>query len=606
MEDIDETDTVEIQDSNCGSRKRRSTGGKRVLAKMAKYSRIRNCNVIKPCAHNTKNFRCSRVTPNHVAKIRENLCSVPEKLVQDGIISSLIQTQEVKRRRPREKLNKKVVSSHSYNVKYFLITDFQRVPVCKSFFIEVTKIGRTRLQNIAKKQFCGDSLKENRGGDRKSHLSQEKKESVKKFIGKLRGTESHYGRNKSKRIYLMAGLSIKKLHKIYNENTTDEFKVKHSMFRRIFVNNFNIGFKSPATDVCSHCTILNHKIKSFPKGSKERNDFIIEKRIHKKRANAFYELMRKDVDDSISYCFDLQQILPLPKTPVQEAYYSRQIGFYNFCIVDLKGLNPKFYCWSEEQAGKGSTEISSALLHFLQNTDFQSRRILRLFSDGCVAQNKNNIIVRTILYFMQTHTTSPTEIHMHFPTRGHSFLPADRVFGRAEKVLRNKQTIIEKEEYMEIYKELGHLYVLGHDWELKDTKDLKKYYKDLRNISNMKRIFFKVSEVNGKRSVRVKAMENFYYEGDEVYQSLNKKSFTNTMLSRMIPQTLALRRSLTDEKKKDVDKLLQAVFGNWQELDDNRFKWYKELLFNTPTVSEEIIDAENECDCLDQENCIRI
>ncbi|CAF4935366.1 unnamed protein product [Pieris macdunnoughi] len=54
----------------------------------------------------------------------------------------------------------------------------------------------------------------------------------------------------------------------------------------------------------------------------------------------------------------------------------------------------------------------------------------------------------------------------------------------------------------------------------------------------------------------------------------------------MEPQTLPLRRSLTDELK-------QAVFGNCQELDDNRFNWYKELLFNAPTVAEEI-NEENE------------
>ncbi|CAG4966272.1 unnamed protein product [Parnassius apollo] len=47
--------------------------------------------------------------------------------------------------------------------------------------------------------------------------------------------------------------------------------------------------------------------------------------------------------------------------------------------------------------------------------------------------------------------------------------------------LRNKPTIIAKEEYIEIFKELGQLYSLEQDWELKDTKDLKKFYKDLKN-----------------------------------------------------------------------------------------------------------------------------
>lgn len=114
----------------------------------------------------------------------------------------------------------------------------------------------------------------------------------------------------------MGGLSIKKLQNIYNE--------------------FTAGFKSPATDVCCHYTILDYKIKTYPAGSKERNQVIIKKRIHK-RANAFYQLMRQEVKESVSNYFDLQKIQPLSKTPVQEAYYSRQIGFYR---------------WFKEQTGK--------------------------------------------------------------------------------------------------------------------------------------------------------------------------------------------------------------------------------------------------------------
>ncbi|CAG4992824.1 unnamed protein product [Parnassius apollo] len=177
MDDIvDETDTIEVQAGNSDSRKRRITGGKRIAAIKMKYSKLYNSNVIHPCAHDTKIFRCSKVTPKHVMHMRTKLCSVPEKLAQDGITSPLIQTHQVKRRRPRVKPNKKVVSEHLFNVKYFLTVDSQRVPVCKKFFLEVTKMGRTRLQNIAKKQFQGERIKENRGGDRKSHLSREKKD----------------------------------------------------------------------------------------------------------------------------------------------------------------------------------------------------------------------------------------------------------------------------------------------------------------------------------------------------------------------------------------------------------------------------------------------
>lgn len=79
-----------------------------------------------------------------------------------------------------------------------------------------------------------------------------KKEIVKEFIGNLKGTESHYNLNKSKRIYLSCDLSIKKLWAMYNDQAFDEdMKVKQSMFRRIFTQYFNLGFRSPALAACS-------------------------------------------------------------------------------------------------------------------------------------------------------------------------------------------------------------------------------------------------------------------------------------------------------------------------------------------------------------------
>lgn len=38
-------------------------------------------------------------------------------------------------------------------------------------------------------------------------------------------------------------------------------QVKQSYFRFVFNTTFNIGFKAPATDVCSTCTMLNEMIK---------------------------------------------------------------------------------------------------------------------------------------------------------------------------------------------------------------------------------------------------------------------------------------------------------------------------------------------------------
>ena len=87
-------------------------------------------------------------------------------------------------------------------------------------------------------------------------------------------------------------VSIAKLYKIYNTSVNQELKVLKSMFQRIFCCEYNIGFKTPATYVCSYCQKRNEQIKST-NDKKKKVELLLEKRIHKKRANAFYELLRQ-------------------------------------------------------------------------------------------------------------------------------------------------------------------------------------------------------------------------------------------------------------------------------------------------------------------------
>ncbi|CAH0730544.1 unnamed protein product, partial [Brenthis ino] len=93
-----------------------------------------------------------------------------------------------------------------------------------------------------------------------------------------------------------------------------------------------MGFSYPVSDACTTCTLLNNKIKA-EEDSQKKQHHMTEKRVDKLRANAFYQLLKQRDDNSYSFCFDLQQVIPLPKTPIQDSFYERQISFYNFCVV---------------------------------------------------------------------------------------------------------------------------------------------------------------------------------------------------------------------------------------------------------------------------------
>lgn len=95
------------------------------------------------------------------------------------------------------------------------------------------------------------------------------------------------------------------------------------------------------------------------------------------------------------------------------------------------------------------------------------------FADGCGGQNKNQHVVHALSYWLQNKSPRTIkEIVMYSPVRGHSYLPADRVFGRVEKNLRKVEEILDPNAYIQIYKESANIRVLGKDWSIKNFKEL--------------------------------------------------------------------------------------------------------------------------------------
>lgn len=349
---------------------------------------------LRPCNHNTKAFKCSLATRTDIKKARENFYKDPSKIVQDQKLCHLISVSDPKRRRPKEDIPKKKRKPKSVRVAYFLRiyrgNKIKTLTVCRNFFLAVFDITKSRLTCIQKVLKAGDVPKEKRGGDRCKNKNNEKKKKIREFLEQIPACESHYNRKKSCRVYVSSSLNVTKLCVLYNEKNPD-FKTSISMFKRIFYGEFNIGFSSPASDICGTCINLKN---SITQGGEKKAILITELRIHKIRANTFYKMLSEKPEKSITFCFDLQQVHPLPKTPIQDAFYLRQVNFYTFCCVDVDSKKPVFYTWSENQAGRGSTEVGSALITHLRTLNLTDCKLIRLFCDGCGGQNKNSHIMQ--------------------------------------------------------------------------------------------------------------------------------------------------------------------------------------------------------------------
>lgn len=263
-----------------------------------------------PCKHSENSkFRCSSFNMRMVLKNRNAFYSKETKVSQDIYLSRLSHSisEPINTTKPKKNVKSRNVSC-SYNL---FVKKNKMKCVCKKMFSAVFSVSEKRLNSINKQTIQGNIPAENRGGDHKSHKSVNRKESLRQFLNGLPAKESHYNRQKSKRIYLSAELNCKKLLQLYNNSVIPELRVKKTMFYKIFHHDYNIGFSSPSSDTCSVCLLWSNKIK-MEKDPSRKQLLITELRVHKLRSKAFYNHMKQDIPNSVSLCFDLQQVLPLP------------------------------------------------------------------------------------------------------------------------------------------------------------------------------------------------------------------------------------------------------------------------------------------------------
>lgn len=429
-----------------------------------------------------------------LSKAKRKVFSKPNRADQDKKLSFLMTVNLPKRRRSSKAVVKRPRTINRFSVQLFLLSsENKKLRVCSKFFQKLFGIGQRRMNTIAEGIISGEGVKDKRGGDHKLKKYGDKRSSVYNFISKLNAKESHYSRNKSRRLYLPSTLNINQLFLLYNDSVEAPLKVKKTFFVKIFATKFNLGFGSPASDTCSYCHRLKNKIEMC-RDSKEKQTLIAEIGAHRLRAKTFHKIMKENISDCVSYVFDLQQVQPLPKLNIGEAYYSRQISYYCFCVTDTANKNSVLYTWDESQAGRGAVEVGSALIDFLNKACIASGvKTIRLFSDGCAGQNKNQHIVHTLAFWLHK-SSNIKQIIMYFPVRGHSYLPADRIFGQLEKKLRRREEIVNLDEYNQLYREVAEVRVLGKDWEIKNVKALVDVFKKIDGISSVKRIFLKKIE----------------------------------------------------------------------------------------------------------------
>lgn len=519
--------------------------------------------------------------------------SCKEKVIQDAFILKHCTAQQCKRRRPKDESR----GAKKINIKCYVHSTLKKdVPVCQKAFLKILGVTKHRLQFVLKNYSNDGKIPiERRGGDHKFTKYENKRIGIQNFINKLQCVESHYCRSQSNRMYLPSELNVNKLYRMYMAEAAPEvIDVKMSFFRSIFNSTYNLSFKSPRTDVCSKCLEISERLK-IEKDLRKKQDLLIEKRVHRLKANAFFQLLRQNRDDLIILSFDCEKNLVLPKVPDQSAYYSRQIYIYNFTIVQgsskspLSKKNVFSYYWTENEFKKSSNEIASAVFHRLANTILeQTTKTVRLVADGCSAQNKNSIMISMCSKWLVSHAPAHvTSIELVFPIVGHSFLPADRVFGVIEKKIRRTEVVVKPEEYVEIFKQSATVFHLGQDCKVLDWKNAAESV--IKPVGKWHFQFLKCKRFHLKRSAgNVLIKGEVHYKNDlGSFKGFAKKGKSSININPLeIPSGVCVNPL----KLNDVHNLLCKHFGdNWMTMDNLSF--YKKLIChqqnNEPNSSEE-------------------
>lgn len=477
--------------------------------------------------------------------------------------------------------------------------------VCQKTFLNALQIKKDRVQGVMNRFYKSDGspLKENRGGDRKTTVFEAKRLSVQWFIEKFKGQESHYCRSQTNRLYLPAGLNIRKMWRMYNNARDAELKVKQSFFRKIFNTYYNIGFGSPRTDVCSTCISLQEQLK-VEKDPTKRNELMIQKRIHSLKYKAFYSILKEESETTKTISFDCQKNQPLPKLPDQSAYFSRQFNFYHFAIVEgnskakLGKENVHSYYWNETTHAKGGNEIISAVYHFLQNFSIPEHvKVLRIVCDGCSGQNKNTGMISMLGKWLYIEAPRHLKkVELIFPVVGHSFIPPDRVFAKIENTLKTKEVVTSPSEYVAVLEENASCVDLAsipvYDWKTAYATIIKPTSSWHFAFMKAKRFFI----------TRTKT-ENVLVQGEEAYRMETnlKKIVTkkNKKITNISPQIIQPHTILPKATKlKDVFDLLQKHFGKeWKKLEC--LAYYKNFEANVNNDHEpEDNHQDQECDGL--------
>lgn len=378
---------------------------------------------------------------------------------QNQFIANSIEEEEKHVQRLRRDDGKE--SRRNFTRHYFLTrTDGKKIEVCQVMFLNTFDVTLKKARVVVeKKRSSGSKIcSEDKRGKHENHpkVPEDDKLLIKEHINLFPAYQSHYSRSHTQKKYLSPDLSIAKMHRLYMDYCKER-TVKprnESLYRKIFVEEFNVSFHKPKNDTCAKCDKFAMQLKCC-ENETQRIAIEEEKTKHLNLSESAYESKRRDKEECrndpgyVVISFDLQKCLPTPYLRSGVSFYKRQLWTFNLTIYQTRGKESSALCylWNETIAGRGGQEIGSCIYHYLHHLSDNNKTIhtITMYSDSCGGQNRN-IYFSTML--LQTVSELQAKgrnltINHKFLEAGHTHMEADTIHAAIEKTKKRTTAEIE-------------------------------------------------------------------------------------------------------------------------------------------------------------------
>ena len=392
-----------------------------------KQFKMQRCN----CFNN-----CSAISREDREKIFSQFWSSGSWQVRSGFILQTVTLSKPKRTTGPSS-RKKMSRSYTLN----------NVKVCKTVYLSTLGISNKRVDYcLNKKGKQGICSPDKRGKSTPNKTSEATVTDIRNFLDNQEKFTSHYCSSEKK--YFSPGTTVKQLHADYLK-TRPGSKVSISIFKKVFAN-VNIKIYQPKTDTCKTCDWFAIELSSTDDQSIKLK-LEAERELHHLKAESAQidlRLAKQSTDPSVlAFTFDMQKTQPLPSLQTSIVFYKRQLWIYNTGIHNLFDQQGHMMLWTENEGKKGTNEVCSAILKYLEMQKTENVKKILTFSDTCGGQNRNKAMLSFIMFACSKFGIS--EWAHRYMQSGHSFLPNDRDFALIEKK-KQRQPVFSLDDWIQV------------------------------------------------------------------------------------------------------------------------------------------------------------